>query len=127
MFRIIFLLFAMKAGAQDLAVITLPEKHLTVHRDSVLALGIVARSNTGKELEYEWSKDGKVIADTNRNGFSIPKATSKDAGHYSVTVKSGEESRTFHTHVAVNAKRLPKKAAPRAPAAAPAEKSHCGH
>lgn len=122
------LLLCLPAFAKDLAVISLPPDKVTVHRDATLALGIVARSQSGQDLQFEWSKNGEVLKDQISNSLKVEKASSKDAGHYAVTVKSGEESQTFHMHVSYNPKRLTK-SAPRVPAAAKAaaEKSHCGH
>lgn len=121
--------FVSPGFGRDLSVISPPSEKVTVHRDGPLTLGVVARSQVGQELRYEWSKNGKLLAQETANSLRIQRATAKDAGHYSVKVMSGEESQTFHSHVTFDPKRLPKSAPPRQPAATTpaADAGHCGH
>lgn len=78
-------------------------------------LGICSTQNaefsvtaTGDDLSYQWYKDGVAISGANTNIFSLPVATSEDAGEYFVRVAGtnactpSEDSMVESDHVTLN-------------------------
>lgn len=112
------------ARASDISIISLPAPEIEGHVQSPLVLSVVARSDSGQTLSYEWKKDGKILKGQTANSFKIEKPSAKDEGVYQVNVKNSMDSKTMETKVSISHKPLPKarKPASSAPAMPP---GHC--
>ncbi len=117
------LFFGLAAFAADLTLISIPTPEIKGNVGSPMAVSVVARSESGLPLEYEWKKDGKILKGENSSAYTIPSAKLKDAGVYTVTVKNSLESKLVEAKVAISKTKLK---AVRAPAAvvAPPVKCH---
>lgn len=102
--------------AGDLSLISIPPAETTGYIGSPMLVSVGARSESGKNIEYQWKKDGKVLDGETKNTLIVKDMKAKDAGVYSVDVKADKEILTAQSKVVFSKTKLPKA---RKPAAAP--------
>lgn len=100
-------LFGSYAFAGDFTLISIPPAETTGYPGSPLLISVMGRSESGADIQYQWKKDGRVLAGETGHMLLVKKASAKSAGVYSVDVTSGSETKSAQTKVVMNKTKLP--------------------
>ncbi len=104
--RWFFVLWSSVCFAGDFSLIAIPPAETMGYPGSPLLISVTGRSESGAEISYQWKKNGKAIPGATSHVLLIQKAAAKDAGVYSVDVKSGAETKSAETKVVMSKTKL---------------------